>query len=381
MRLTFLPIFLFLFVLGCTIGVGNAVYPPEADLQAQPPIGKNDDGKDLRVLVANGLSETISLIERTDGVWKTEPNILPTGSSPNQLVVRGKTAYLVNSLSNSIQIIDLDSMTTIREISTGAGTNPMSIEFVDDERAFVTCYISNDVRFIDLEDNVPPENMIVAKIPLPSGDDLPRDEGVSKTYARPGGMAIVDETCYVACSNLESYHVAGGPGVLVEIDINDLSIKQTHVLTGRDTISVLHSARFPDRLVVISAGSYTPETGFDGNGAVESIDLSSGEIFQAINVDGAPFNGVIGPDDILYMENGKESKILRADLHEGKQLEGFNLPTYGENLSYASAILSCSGLLLVTNFNADRFYIINPDDGDLLAELQTGDGPDVLAFF
>ncbi|MFH1676515.1 MAG: hypothetical protein ABIC40_05765 [bacterium] len=381
MRLIILSIFLTLLAVGCTIGSGDAIFPPEADLEAQPSLGKNDDGKDLRVLVANGLSETISLIERTYGIWKTEPNILPTGSSPNQLVVRGNTAYLVNSLSNSIQIIDLDSMTTVREISTGAGTNPMSIEFIDNEKALVTCYISNDVRLIDLGDNVSPENLIVTKIPLPSGDDLPRDDGVLKTYARPGGMAIVDDTCYIACSNLESYHLAGGPGVLVEIDINDLSVGRIHVLSGRDTISVLYSARFPDRLVVVSAGSYTPESGFTGNGAVESLDLPTGEIFQVINVDGAPFNGVIGPDDILYMENGKESKVLRADLHEGVQLEGFQLPTYGGSLSYASAILSCPGLLLVTNFNADRFYIISPDDGEMLAELQTGDGPDALAFF
>ncbi len=377
MRQNILLIFLILLLTGCTVGRGTGVFPPAADLNAQPPLGSNDDGRDYRILVANGLSETITLIERNDGTWNVSPDILPTGQAPNQFAIRDGICYLVNSLSNAIQVIDPKTLTTIREISTGAGTNPMFMDFVDDTTAFVTCYITNEVLLVDLKTETEPENRIIERIPLPDSDELPHDEGVT-TNARPGGLAVVDNRCFVACSNLQMAHMAGGPGVLIEIDIPTLSISAIHELTGRDTTQVIHSPRFPERLIILSAGDYDFMEGFIGNGVVESLDLETGEIFQVIEIDGAPFGGAIGPDDILLMENGKESALLRVDLRDGIELQNFKLPTYGEPLSYASALLGLQGLICVTNFNADRLYLLDPNTGDILAELATGDGPDAI---
>lgn len=378
MRFAAIAIITLLLLVGCTVGRGSTVFPPEADVQAQPPLSHNDDGADHRLLIANGLSENITLIERTDGVWSVTADAIETGQSPNFMTVRDGTCYLVNSLSNSIQIIDPENLETVREISTGAGTNPMVLDFVGETIVMVSCYLSNEVLMIDISEGTPFNERILKRIAMPEGDELPHDTGKA-SYARPGGLDVVGDRCYVACANLSMVHVAGGPGVLAVIDASSGEITDRIELAGRDTISVLHSDRLPERLIILSAGNYEPGTGFAGDGKVESLDITSGEIFQVIEIDGAPFGGTVGPDDVLFLENGKTAEVVRVDLREGIQLDGWALPSYGEPVSYASAIIALPGFLAATNFNADRMYLLDPKDGSILAELATGDGPDAIA--
>jgi hypothetical protein len=174
-------------------------------------------------------------------------------------------------------------------------------------------------------------------------------------------------------------HVAGGPGLLVEIDIPNRSIRESYTLSGRDTTGLLHSSRFPNRLIIISAGDYQPGKGFVGTGVVESFDIVSCDVFQIVEVDGAPLNGVIGAEDILLLENGSSGPILRVDLHTGEALSSYHLPETGLPMSFASALLAMPGLVCATDFNADSMYLIDPLSGEILAELATGDGPDALA--
>ncbi len=376
-RLQILIILVILLINGCTVGKGSGIFPPAADINAQPPVSADDDGRDYKIFIANGLSENITHVERTNGVWNVTQDVLQTGIAPSHMVLHDGLCYIVNSLSNSIQVVDPALLTIIHEISTGAGTNPKFMAFVTDSTALVTCYLSNEVLLVDLDSGASPENQILKSIILPDANDLPSDTP-DPTYARPGGIVIVDNKAFAACSNLNSMHEAGGQGIVIEIALPACEISSVIELSGRDTTQVIHSPRFPERLIVMSAGDHTIEEGFKGNGIVESIDLNSGEIFQVIEVDGSPFGGEIGADDILFLENGLDSSILRVDLKTGEVLENFNLPTYGISLSYASSLVALPGLILATNFNTDRLYLLEPLTGEVLAELQTGDGPDAM---
>ena len=362
---------------GCTVGQGTATIPASADSDSIPSLGYGDSGSDYKILVANGLSENLTLLERNNETWSVTQEVLPTGQAPAQMVVRGILLYIVNSLSNSIQVVDIEKMEIIHEISTGAGTNPIAIAFYDDNTVLVSCYLTDEILVLDIKPETPSDQRIIASIPLPSPEDLPHDSQTT-SRAAPGGLVIDNDRCFVVCSNLSYVHVAGGPGVLAEIDIPSRTLTTTHTLSGRDTTGIIHSPRFPRRLVLVSAGNYELAEGFTGTGTVESFDLDSGEIFQVVEVDGAPFDGEIGPDDILFLENALEAKVLRVDLHAGIELGAFDLPEHGTTFSYASAILPLPGLLIVTDFNSDRLYIQDPFAGEILAELQTGDGPDAM---
>jgi len=361
---------------GCTVGKGSGVFPPESDITAHPPMSGLDDGRDYRILIANGLGETITLVERKNGTWSSDGDVMETGQSPNQLAYFHGLCYIVNSLSNSVQVFDPDTFETVREISIGFGTNPMNIAFIDETRTLVSCHLTNEIVVIDISGDAVSDR-IFKRIPMPDSESLPHDEGVT-TYARPGGIEVIGNTAYVACENLDVFSTAGGPGIVAVIDLDLLEVENIFEMTGRNTSQLLYSSRFPERLIVMSAGDYEGVIGYVGNGTVESIDLGSGEIFQSIDVDGAPISGVIGEDDILHLENAREAKVIRVDLRTGVELGGYTLPSYGEQFSFASSILSLPGLLLVTNFNSDRMHVIDPSNGVMLAELGTGDGPDAM---
>jgi len=76
--------------------------------------------------VINTSGETLSKINLTTGV--VDNDILTLGSDvycyPNQIVVRDTLAYVVNSGTHEIQIIDLKSEATVDFIDIGDGTNP-----------------------------------------------------------------------------------------------------------------------------------------------------------------------------------------------------------------------------------------------------------------
>src|SRR3970040_3016477 len=98
--------------------------------------------------VVNGLAETLSKINlQTDSVTN---HITTLGVAPNQVVVKGNRAYVVNSLSSNIQIIDLSADTTLGFISFGANRNPWAIAFLDSQIAFVTNFAANTLSKIDV---------------------------------------------------------------------------------------------------------------------------------------------------------------------------------------------------------------------------------------
>jgi len=193
---------------GCTIGSGAGSFPPLADLEASPPLGIRDDGHDRKMLIGDGLGETLTLVDRTDGVWRVSRDVLPIGQGVSQMLIRNGICYIVNALSNSIQIVDPVKLKTIGEISLGAGTNPEFMDFVDDHTAVVSCYLTNEVVLVDLSPAADPHDRILARIPMPTGNRLPHDPGIP-TAARPGGIAALGDQCYVACANLSMMHVAG----------------------------------------------------------------------------------------------------------------------------------------------------------------------------
>lgn len=373
-------LFIFIiFIISCTVGQGNTIWPPESSNFLSPVLSPFDDGSDHKILIANSLSENVTLLERKNKIWTSTQNTLKTGQSPSAIKIRGDRCYILNSLSHALQIIDITSQSIINEISTGISSNPMDFDFVDDNTLIITTYITNEILIMDISDDFNDDSRIKKAISLSDEIVLPRDEDVIQTWARPGGVVVINDFAYVALANLQSFHTAGGPGLVVQVSLKTNSITNINTLSGRDTTGLINSERYPDRLIVISAGVYSIFDGFIGNGKVESINLNTLEIFQSIDLSGAPFSGVIGHDDLLYLENAKDNRLLRVDLKLGTELDDIELPQYGPGLSYISSLGTLPGLILATEFNSDKIYILDPSSGSLLGDLATGDGPDCMA--
>src|SRR5512142_2455946 len=88
------------------------------------PVSHSETSTDV-VLVVNSLGKTLSAIDFTQDVVLRE--VADLGNAPNQVVYKDKRVYVVNSLSNNIQVFKdttLYPYPLLGTVSLGAGTNP-----------------------------------------------------------------------------------------------------------------------------------------------------------------------------------------------------------------------------------------------------------------
>ncbi len=82
--------------------------------------------------VVNNLSETLSEVDLSSGQVIT--NAISLGSIPNDIIISGDKAYVVNSGSNHVQIIDLSAQQTLGTIELYLGLNPYFIVLDGEDR-------------------------------------------------------------------------------------------------------------------------------------------------------------------------------------------------------------------------------------------------------
>ncbi len=331
-------------------------------------------------VVANGLSETLSVLD-CSVPRNMETHIADTGNAPNQLLVNNGVLYCINSRSNSITLYELPSlrMLTDREISVEDGRNPFKAAFLNDSICYVTNFAADSVSVVNVDGG-----FVQNEIALPHGDELPRDPGVSQTWAKPCGICIVNDRAYVACTNLNNEFIAGGPGIVCVIDVASQSVIDIIETNGRDTVDVSWNEIYPDSLWITSAGDYVPGTGFIGNGNVDVYSLSGNEIIHTVELNEAPFEMIISPAGRAYVGNGRQSRLLRFNVEGYEILPPIDIPGGGIDVGFISGLsIAPDGLLWITEFSSDSIYILDTNQNDALIEgpYIPGLGPDAVVTF
>jgi DNA-binding beta-propeller fold protein YncE len=161
------------------------------------------------LLVVNGLANTLSLFHI--GTREFTETLAVTGNIPNEVHVRGRNIYVVNSGSNNIQVCSGDNFTGASVfIDTGVGCNPWSLVFQDDNTAYCSCLQTNELLKVDLAAKI-----VSARKTIPAA---------SGKY--PEGLAIANGKLYTAmtastgCSAL--YSCGDGTNVAV-LDLSDFA--------------------------------------------------------------------------------------------------------------------------------------------------------------
>lgn len=356
---------------------------------------------DFEVIVANGLGETLSslMVGQAETMAR---DCMHTGLAPSSLVVRGGEGYLVNSLSHTIQVIDLAGKRTLRTISVGLGRNPMALALApgsDGPRAYVAEFIAGEVDCV----NLGPGGGVETTIRLPQ--DLPRDAGAVRTRPFPGSLALADGALFVACANLRGDAGglrAGGPGAIAVIDIAPASpafhtVTDLIVLRGRDTGGLALPEEMPGMLLAASAGDYAG--GFSGNGMLEVIECATHAVIAFVPLAG--FRGGGAPLEVAvaggrgYLADAMRGRVITFDAEALRRaieaapalpvdarecLRGeIELPGTGGALSYASGLAVNGGELFVLEFNHDRLFVIDRAREEIARSYIVGDGPDALA--
>ena len=84
-----------------------------------------------------------------DAPWTADVNVEGVGSDPKVRHALGRHYVINRFLGDNIQIIDPATFQTIRQFSTGAGTNPQDIAVVSDTKAYVTAYDGTDLLIVN----------------------------------------------------------------------------------------------------------------------------------------------------------------------------------------------------------------------------------------
>lgn len=299
--------------------------------------------------VLNGLGQTVSTMNLD--TEEISNDIVAVGDIPNRIFVYKELVYVVNSVPAGITIINPATDQVVNNISLTEGSNPWSMAFTGDGRAYVTSLVANAVTVLDLA----------------TGDSLNSiPVGVS-----PEGILVVGNLAYLTnTGGFPSYN----PSTVAVIDTRvDAVIQTIAVATNPQELAFA-----PDgRLHVVCTGNFG-----DISGQITIIDTSGVMVGNAAVVDSIATGGT--PGEIAITSSGK---AFLADFGNGTNgfLYSYDTATRVISNDAGNPILVGNGAmnlfydeetgdLFVNNFSDDNVQLLDAGDGSVVATFGFGLG-------
>lgn len=184
-----------------------------------------------------GISTSLSIVDldEPDVERAVENEIIPLGSVPNGIEIRGDLGYVVNTFSDNVQIVNLRHRVSLGTIPIGDGTWPQKIAFINDSKAYVTCHGTNDIKVVDVK-----ARSVINTIP---------------GGLKPSGITIINDKAYVTNSAFEvdGWEVTYKESSVTVIDIwTDTVLKTIDVPTNATGITNDGESK----VLVTSTGDY-----------------------------------------------------------------------------------------------------------------------------
>ena len=321
------------------------------------------------VYIVNSNDETLSHYDTDTQIL--ENHILQLGQYANQIVIQNSIAYVVNSGVHNIQIIDLETETTLEHIQCPNGSNPYWMALHPDwDKAYVSGLFTNTVYVIDLIENSVVNSISVGSVP--EGMFVYDDKlfVMNSSYGSPTGSvtvidvnndSVIDQIpvgnnpqfgavdamgrLHVVCTGNYGY---GSPAVWGEIYIINT--------TTHEVITTLEIGGSPTKIAIHQNGTAYLCDGFGlGFMAYNSIDLSIIHSSADLWASGGSFihfdeNGILYlGDSVDWINNGKlyiysENEELLHTLTVGvnPQDAGFYYPGVGVDILHSDEIVVCN---------------------------------------
>ena len=281
-------------------------------------------------IVTNGLKDpgSLSIIDINQlNIKKAVKNdIITTGSTPNDVQVQQNLAYVVNTYSNNIQIINLLEQNSVGEISVGSDTLPEKIAFVDPFKAYVTCNEPDQVAVLNLH-----TKSVTKRIQVQS---------------KPWGITIINKKAYVANSaavtNWVTFKTTYGNSSVSVIDTTtDRVIKTIKVATNATEITTDGNSK----VLVISTGDYAMIPG-----QLTIIDANTDEIEKTVKLKTTPGAIIVNRKQQIAIINTNVGAMV-YDLVQNKLVRDKNNPIVGFS----------GGFGMTINQEKSIYYVCIPD--------------------
>jgi len=300
--------------------------------------------------VVNSLGETLSNVNLNSG--QVTLNALMLGDSPNDLVITGTTGYVVNSLSNHVQTINLITQTTTGTIEIYRGINPWSIALDGDGLGFVPNFLTGNVSVLDLE----------------AGSEI----DAINVGGAPESACVFANSIFITDVNYDMGSGTFGPGRLHAYSLPDLIFRGT-VEVGTNPQVVKPG---PDGLLhVVCTGNYAAIPG-----QVDLVDAGALTVETSIPIGGSPGSLAFSSDYIAYLGAGGwggGGAVLSYDAQTHQILHSAENAIPVPSAAMGIAVTS-SDHVLVCCFPTDQIAELD-SEGNSLRIFGVGDGPVTLA--
>lgn len=320
--------------------------------------------------------ETLSKINLTTG--EVTNHIDTLGDSPNQIVIQGDFAYVVNSLNHDIQIIDLKTESTVGYIIIGEPRNPFHMAFVDTQYAYVTNLMHyNTISKVD----------VISR-------EVVEEYGVGQG---PEGLLVVGNKLYICCCGFEwpKYKSITGREWVFDPTHRANDVKAYRYIPGKvyvfdiqdgvvlDSIEVGLNPQYLDldpegELNVVCTGDY-----WSVFGQIYLIDTTTDRVIDSIATGGSPGVISIGTDGVGYLAAGGwdpyPGEVYTFDSHADTMMRGSDDPITTDcgviavSALHPSQVLSC-------NFQGNDVTRLN-SSGVLFNTYLLGNGPISAAIY
>jgi DNA-binding beta-propeller fold protein YncE len=324
--------------------------PPAED--ATPP--ENLPPSPPRILVVNGLSETLSSLDPTTGTMTVQAAKL--GAVPNRVTAAsgGRELLVTASGDNEVTILAAHDLSRRGGIDVGPGSNPWLAIELPGGGAIVTDWLSSDVRRLDL---------------------AAREVGPSlETWPGPEGFAVLDGFAWVACTN----YIEGGGYGEGRVDVVDLAQWEVvaSIPVGRNPQEALVDAA--GRVHVLCTGTYG--TGPDDEaGSVWVLDAAARTVVDSASLGGSPGRFALDEGEGVVWVCGDAGGVRRYRADDLSLLpDPTDRPLRSPGLSGVAVDPSAS-TVWITSFDADVLLAVDPSAASVREAWLVGDGPvDVL---
>ncbi len=211
------------------------------------------------------------------------PDAPATGDAPNQVIVEDPYAYVINSASNTLLVLERKAapvtvtegtrfpqglqLEPVASVDFGANTNPFAAARLGSE-LWVTLYgnLGGDVSAggrvarVNLSNPRQPQ-LLTSFVPLARGAPLQPFPGKDPAPT-PAGIVAHRGQIYVALNNLDpNTYAPGGPGMIVRISPD--GVHSTYLSLGESCLNAGWLASVGNKLVVSCAGEATYDASFN----------------------------------------------------------------------------------------------------------------------
>lgn len=228
------------------------LYKPTYEFDSNISVGTNSNGIEItgtKAYVVNTGSNNISVIDTTTD---TVASTITVGTTPAYIVITGTKAYVANQWSNSVSVIDTTTDTVTATIAVG--TNPIQIAIAG-TKAYVACYGSNSVSVIDTTTDTVTSTISVGTTPI-----FIATTGTKAYVANSGvdeSVSVIDTTTDTVTSTI----TIGIPGVTY------IAIAGNKAYVSNNTNVSVISTITDTILTTITVGTYPGFIAISGNKA------------------------------------------------------------------------------------------------------------------